>query len=292
MKLLNPYREKQGRWVRGNFHGHTSEGSGCATVSLREGVKQYHDIGAAFMAVTDHDVLTDLGVMRAEFPGIVCLQGFEHSRSHHLLFIGEEVPPLYELPLGDALAQADDLLTILCHPEPTPGEEYWSRRRILSIGQLPDGIEVFNGHYGTEKLRARGRNPLYTHLWDEMLTKGHRLWGFTNDDFHDPADFGNAYNMVLVEEVTPVAVIRAAKAGAFYGTTGLMLREVSEEDGRIVVAVEQPCEGRFVGPQGKVLSASDGDEFEYTVSIEPYVRFEAEGDQGLLFLQPMFAAGK
>lgn len=292
MKILNPYHGKRGKWVRGNFHGHSSEGSGCATVPLREGVQRYHDVGAAFMAVTDHDVVTDLKDLRNEFPDLILLQGFEHSVLRHLLFIGEEVPPLHELPIEDALARADDLLTILCHPDPVPGEEYWSVERIRSLGRLPDGIEIYNGHYGTERLLERGRNPRYTHLWDDLLTKGHRIWGFANDDFHDPPDFSNAYNMVLVEDLTPAAVIQAAKAGASYGTTGLLLREIDETDGRITVVVEEPCTGRFIGPRGSLLAENEGDEFEYTLSAQPYVRFEAEGESGLLFLQPMFAAGE
>jgi len=290
MKILNPYHGKRGKWVRGNFHGHSSEGSGCATVPLREGVQRYHDVGAAFMAVTDHDVVTDLKDLRNEFPDLILLQGFEHSVLRHLLFIGEEVPPLHELPIEDALARADDLLTILCHPDPVPGEEYWSVERIRSLGRLPDGIEIYNGHYGTERLLERGRNPRYTQLWDDLLTKGHRIWGFANDDFHDPPDFSNAYNMVLVEDLTPAAVIQAAKAGSSYGTTGLLLREISETDGRITVVVEEPCTGRFIGPRGSLLAESEGSEFEYTLSAQPYVRFEAEGESGLLFLQPMFAA--
>jgi len=291
MEILNPYHDRSGKWVRGNFHGHSSEGSGCATVPLREGVTQYHDIGAAFMAVTDHDVVTDLEALKTEFLDLILLSGFEHSALRHLLFIGEEVPTLHELPLEDALARAGDLLTILCHPEPVPGEEYWTIERILSLGRLPDGIEIYNGHYGTERLLERGRSPRYTHLWDDLLTKGHRLWGFANDDFHDPPDFSNAYNMVLVEELTPAAVIQAAKAGAFYGTTGLLLREIGGADCHVTVAVEEACTGRFIGPNGSLLAESDGREFEYTLSSQPYVRFEAESEQGQLFLQPMFAAG-
>ena len=30
-------------------------------------------------------------------------------------------------------------------------------------------------------MRMRGRTPHYAHVWDELLTAGHRLWGFAND---------------------------------------------------------------------------------------------------------------
>ena len=135
---------------------------------------------------------------------------------------------------------------------------------------------------------ARGITPLYTALWDRLLTAGRRLWGFANDDFHDPADFDNAFNMVLVRDHSAGAVLDAAKNGRFYASTGLLLDRVGEDGGGISVAVAEDCVGRFIGPGGAVLAEAAGRTFEYEADDEAYVRFEAEAESGKLFLQPMF----
>ena len=125
-------------------------------------------------------------------------------------------------------------------------------------------------------------------FWDELLTAGHRLWGFANDDFHDPADFDNAFNMVLVEDMTPAGVVRAAKAGRCYASTGLLLLGFSVEGSLVKVQLSAPCDGRFIGSGGVVLSRSENSLFEYEVGDEQYVRFEGVGEAGRIFLQPMF----
>ena len=286
--LHNSCRAQEGQWIRGNFHCHCSENSGCSTVPLAEGVRRYHEIGARFLAVTDHDCVTDLSKIRARYPGMIFLEGFEYSKCENVLFIGEKVPPLHNRTLDGALTGAAGLLTVICHPQPRPNEEYWPFDKILALPRLPDGIEIYNGHYGVESMIARGITPLYTALWDRLLTAGRRLWGFANDDFHDPADFDNAFNMVLVREQSAAAVLDAAKNGRFYASTGLLLDRVGEDGGRISVAVAEDCTGRFIGPGGTVLAEAAGRTFEYEATDEAYVRFEAEAESGKLFLQPMF----
>ena len=287
--LVNPYADARGTWVRGSFHGHCREHSGCSSVPLAESVRDYERIGAQFLAVTDHDHVTDLAAVRADHPDMILLDGFEYSRGENVLFIGGGAEDVLELPLREAAARADELLTILCHPQPGPGEEYWTIEKIRSLlGRTPDGIEVYNGHYGIDRMVDAGCRPLYTRLWDEFLTAGIRVWGFANDDFHEPADFDNAFNMVLVKEMTERAVIDAAKRGRFYASTGLLLERIGLGDGRIEVVTAAPCVGRFVGPGGAILSEADGTRFEYTVGDEGYIRFEGKGASGLLFLQPMF----
>lgn len=287
--LHNPYAGPVGPWVRGSFHGHCSENSGCSSVPLADGVRRYHDAGADFVTLTDHDVVTDLSAMQARYAGVAFLHGFEYSSRENVAFVGPRVGPLYELSLEEALARAGDLLTIVCHPQPMgAAREYWTRSKLEALGTWPDGIEVYNGHYGIAAATAKGRQPLYTDFWDELLSVGHRPWGFANDDFHDPDDFGNAYNMVRVDEPTPTAIVAAAKAGRCYATTGLLLEEVGVTDGDIEVLTAADCSGRFIGPGGTVLASAMGTRFDYHAADEAYVRFEAEGDAGRLFLQPFF----
>lgn len=291
-RLDNPYRDGHGQWIRGSFHGHCSEHSACASVPLAESVRRYSELGAGFVTLTDHDVVTDLSAMQANYDKLALLHGFEYSTRENVIFVGPEVRPLYELSLEEALAQAGDLLTVVCHPQPEgPRREYWTRAKLEALGTWPDGLEVYNGHYGIERALQMGRQPYYADFWDELLTAGHRLWGFANDDFHDVDDFDNAFNMVQVTEATPAGVVAAAKRGRSYATTGLLLVAVAATDGRIAVEVDAPCAGAFIGPDGVRLSTGEGTRFEYAVGAEAYVRFEGEGETGRIFLQPMFRVG-
>ena len=288
--LENPYHNLSGTWIRGNFHGHCDENSACASVPLAESVQWYAELGVGVITLTDHDTVTDLTAMQAAYPEMAFLEGFEYSSRENVVFVGPKVGPLYKHSLEDALMQASDLLTIICHPRPhADGRDYWTKDMLEALGVWPDGIEVYNGHYGTATAVSNGRQPLYAAFWDELLTAGHHLWGFANDDFHDPEDFDNAFNMLLVEDNTPKSVVQAAKTGRSYASTGLLLKTITEQDGHIVVEVDAPGTGRFVGPSGRELAKNQGTRFEYTAGDEAYVRFEAEGETGRIFLQPMWA---
>ena len=289
-RLLNPYQNPSGQWWRGNFHGHTAEHSPCATVPLAAAIGKYRGVGARFMAVTDHDHVSDLSAVRLLFPDMVLLEGFEYSSCENVLFVGDKVPDLFDWPLNEAIAAATALLTIVAHPEPQPGSGYWTYEKVMFLDLLPDGVEIYNGHYGTPAMRALGNQPQYTQFWDELLTAGHRVWGFANDDSHEPPDFDNAFNMVLVDEPTPAGVVAAAKRGRCYGSTGLLLKDLTVNGGQIRVTVSGSATGRFVGPGGRVLATAKGTAFSFSSRGEAYVRFEAEGRQGMLFLQPMFRA--
>jgi hypothetical protein len=287
--LINPYADLNGRWLRGSFHGHCDENSRCASVPLADSVRDYQAIGADFVTLTDHDLITDLTAMADRYEDLCFLNGFEYSTRENVLFIGPGVRPLYEQSLEDALAAAADLLTIVCHPKPTGlDSDYWTREKLCSLGTWPDGIEIFNGHYGTPTALANGRWPLYDQFYDELLTAGHRLWCFANDDFHDPEDFDNAFNMLLVTEATPAAIVDAAMNGRSYASTGLRLVDVTVVGSTVNVTVDDACEGSFVGPGGERLSTATGRTFTYEASDQAYVRFQAEGESGRIFLQPMF----
>jgi hypothetical protein len=292
-RLTNPYAgcgTDPGTWVRGNLHGHSCEHSGCASVPLADGIERYRAAGAGFIAVTDHDHVADLSAARVRHPDVVFLEGFEHSSAENVLFVGERVPPLHRLPMAAALAAADGLLTVICHPRPRTRDDYWTVEKILALSPQPIGIEVYNGHYLSTHALWNRKNPLYADTWDGLLSRGLRLWGYANDDFHDPPDFGRAWNMAWVDEPTPAGVVRALTSGRCYGTTGLLAESIAVEEARVVVRLEHSAEGRFVGPGGRVLSSSAGRDFTWRHDGEAYVRFEAQGEAGMIWLQPLFPA--
>lgn len=291
IRLSNPYATcvaGRGAWIRGNLHGHSSEHSGCSSVPLADGIARYRAAGAGFMAVTDHDHVTDLSAARARYPDMVFLEGFEHSSAENVLFVGDRVPPLHRLSLAEALGAADGLLTVVCHPRPRLYDDYWTVGKILALAPRPAGIEVYNGHYIDSNVLGNRKNPLYTDTWDGLLSRGARMWGYADDDFHDPPDFGRAWNMVWVEEANAPHVLHALASGRLYGTTGLLLESVVVDGTRVAVRLAAEAAGRFVGPEGRVLASSMGRDFAWCHDGESYVRFEARGDAGMLWLQPFF----
>ena len=66
------------------------------------------------------------------------------------------------------------------------------------------------------------------------------------------------------------------------------LRSVTGNSREISAFFDTPCTGRFIGPGGKVLSESYDTEFRYELTGESYVRFEAKGEDGELFLQQIY----
>jgi hypothetical protein len=287
--LSNPYDGCQGPWLRGNLHGHTSEHSGCASVPLMDALGRYHRAGLDFCAVTDHDHVTDLARARARWPEMIFLEGFEWSTSENVLFIGTSVEPLHEKSLAGALAAARDLLTIICHLQPSLSSEYWTVPMIMALDPAPVGIEVFNGHYNRPHRVYGSANPLYTRHWDALLTRGLRAWGFANDDSHDPHDFHATATLACPRERTAEGLLAALKEGRSYASTGLLMESVELVGARISVRLRSEAEGRFVGPGGAVLRAGRGSDFSCEWAGERYVRFEAEGGAGRIFLQPFFA---
>jgi hypothetical protein len=290
-RLSNPYAgcgTGHGAWLRGSIHGHSSEHSGCSSVPLADGIARYRAAGAGFVAVTDHDHVSDLDAARARHPGLVLLEGFEHSRAEHALFVGDRVPPLHRLALNDALDAADGLLTVISHPRPRAADDYWTVDRILALSPRPTGIEIFNGHYRPGHVLWNDTKPLYTETWDALLSRGARLWGYADDDFHDPPDFGRAWNMAWVESPTPAGVIGALRSGRCYGTTGLIAESIEVEGADIRIRLAAPAVGRFIGSDGRWLAGGNGTDFAWRHDDAGYVRFEASVGTKMLWLQPFF----
>jgi hypothetical protein len=288
--MVNPYAGCTGTWVRGNLHGHCAESSGCSSVPLLAGVEKHYAAGARFLAITDHDMVTDLSAARSRWPDVTFLEGFEWSRSENILFIGEKVLPLYELDLPEALRQSSGLLTVICHPRPHMRREYWTIPMIMALDPAPLAVEVYNSHYSRPLRTDAGPNPLYSDTWDALLTRGLRVWGFANDDSHNPGDFGHTATWANVPDKSAASMMRALRAGRFYASTGLRLLEVSVANAEIRVRLDSEAQGRFVGPGGAILGAALGREFSLRAGDQDYIRFEAEGAEGRIFLQPFFRA--
>jgi hypothetical protein len=161
---------------------------------------------------------------------------------------------------------------------------------IAALDPAPLGMEIYNAHYSRGHLVYPDPSPLYTDTWDALLSRGMRLWGFANDDSHDPPDYGRTLTMACVQDPSPGSLMTSLKAGRFYASTGLLMESVRVDGREIVVRLAASAAGRFIGPGGRVLKSAEGREFSWIYDREAYIRFEASGRDGQIFLQPFFTA--
>jgi hypothetical protein len=169
--------------------------------------------------------------------------------------------------------------------------------RLLELSNAALDNQSPDGRAAAERRNER--------LWDDVLSRGARVYGLATDDAHHfPGDgvtrVGNALysgdrGYVMVRAQKSVQAIREALlAGDFYATTGVAVRELDARREALRIAVE-PVAGvshtvRFVGRGGRVLSESSGSDASYAPrGDEGYVRAVVAASSGeKAWIQPVF----
>jgi hypothetical protein len=141
-------------------------------------------------------------------------------------------------------------------------------------------FEVYNGHPAVHNYGDAAR-PGTERIWDILLA--HRLsrgepvlYGIAVDDSHHyhahetrHSNPGRGWVEVRAAHLTPEAIVRGMEAGDFYASTGVRLRSIKREGGRLTLEIE-PREGvtyttRFIGtrkgfdPQSEPVQATGED---------------------------------
>lgn len=134
-------------------------------------------------------------------------------------------------------------------------------------------------------------------LWDHIMAKrGGIVFGLATDDCHryvvgyTDQDITmqplRAWVVVRAGALTANAIINAMKAGDFYCSTGVTLRDVRREGDTLHVEADEDCTIRFIGTKrdgsaiGETLAESRGASAHYTFrGDELYVRGEVETDR-------------
>jgi hypothetical protein len=231
--MQNPFAER-GAWLRCALHAHTTNSDGELTPSLLVG--HYERAGYDVLAITDHWVRT----VEPSTERLLVLPGTEldaavgkPGHEAHVLGFGVEADPPEpgsEFPtLEETVAWIREVggVPYLAHP-------YWSGLRADQFvgceGLL--GLEVYNA--GCELEVGRGYAGVH---WDDVLEADGRPWfGIATDDAHRPGfDSGLAWTWVRAGGRTPGAVLEALRAGAFYGSTGPTIEELTVEGGVVEV---------------------------------------------------------
>ncbi len=267
------------RWLNPRTNRHISRTGGMAAVEA------YRDRFGDHWVETrgggdDFEVrLKPLNEFRALFERagrFLMLEGEEITERAHVIHVnvtniaemippqtGETVADTIRLNIEAALKQGErfgqPMLPHLNHPN-----FRWAVRAedMIPVENLRF-FEVYNGHRGVGNFGNDVHIDL-DRMWDIVLTR--RLaeeqfglvYGLATDDTHnygnsasDVSRPGRGWVMVRSRFLTPEHLIAAMKAGDFYSTTGVKLREIISENNRLAVEIE-PEEGvdytiQFIG---------------------------------------------
>ena len=274
--------KKEGNWYKGNLHSHTTNSDGRATP--QEVADWYYRHGYDFLAITDHDVITDVAPLQKE--GFLVIPGIEFGYApaeepgFFLDMLGihmKELPEFLDPERKGRITYNPDMspqqiidylnendgIAIMCHPYfmINMTEPYLKYRDYV-------GVEAYN--YVCEAIRGRGNQEIY---WDTMLFRNKRLWGFATDDSHAP-EFGYGWIHVKAKENTLPAILDAIREGSFYSTTGIQIYDLEYTKEKVKIVFDRPCDVVFMAENGFVIRSYDNQQ----VLVDGRRRFYVEGD--------------
>jgi hypothetical protein len=284
---MNPYAQREGRWMRGNLHTHSSPASKCGKVLLPQVLDYYAQAGYDFLSVSDHKTLT-----MAQDHRLVLIPGMEWNSAtgQHVGVHGPNVPAHPELcsiesqtALLAAMEQIGGFVT-LNHPN-WQFRPHYHREELLEAGPY-DGLEIFNG-----TIKFLPGYEIATDKWDYLLAKGRRVIGIACDDFHHERNLQQGWIMVRAAERTPAAILAALQAGNLYCSSGVTVNDIRREGTLITVETLDAQEIQVIGKGGRLLKTvrEPTVRFELTPEIEDYVRFTVFGrGSEMAWTQPFF----
>jgi predicted metal-dependent phosphoesterase TrpH len=283
MKIRNPYKSYP-YWFRGNTHAHSTLSDG--EWPLAQVVAFYRERGYDFLAMTDHDIFTDLSEFTT--PHFLALSSDEvtvRGRDH---IVGLNLKgPVESFTTHQATidAIADQRgLAIIAHPN-------WTHLSVERCLQL-------NGYTAIEILNVVCNfleyNGYALEYWDQLLTRGVRIWGIASDDAHRIAHQGaKAWIAVNAEQLSAEDVLRNIRSGNFYASAGPRFEGFEVAKGTIRVRCSPAVEVRFMTGGWNPAHRIRGEavtEAEYTPRAgDPYVRVEiVNGEMQSAWSQPFF----
>lgn len=299
------------RWHKGNLHTHTSLLGSTGPASPENVVRWYKDHGYDWLAITDHNVLTEyetdeMVMVRGEevgkhMPsgnGPIHVNGFGISRSVEFVDLEEKVPTM-QASIDGVLAAGG--VASLNHPNDR--DSFTDEHVLQTTGA--SFIEVFNGGGPSKNNDGGNGRPSSEEIWDGVLSGGQRVYGLATDDAHtydefrpDRANPGRAWVCVRADPLTEETILTALSRGEFYASNGVELADVSATRSELSVEIRaRPGESfltRFVGRHGRVLSEQGGLQPRYEFEgNEGYVRATVESSDGCkAWAQPVFLASE
>lgn len=287
---------------KGNIHTHTTWSDGDRPP--QDVYAWYRDRGYNFLAITDHNTLTDPAIFR-----------LLEKKKRFVMITGEEVT------MWGAGKQVH--VNAICHKATIGGKKFDTQREALAWGvaqvkaqggvalvnhpnwdwaltadDLPAArgaklLEIWSGHPHVHTL---GDEQHLSHeaIWDKALALGEDFAGVAIDDAHsygsnapdNAARPGRAWIYAFAPEATRPAICEALAAGKLYASTGVTLKRiVVKDDTYAVYPADRAVTVEFVGWGGKVLqSGKAGD--------DGAARYQLKGGEGYVRARLVDDAGK
>lgn len=294
-----------GFWAKGNTHVHTkrsADGDSDPAVVI----DWYRSHGFNFLAISDHGTFTDPADYVKETRDNFILIGNEEMGATFdgkpvdfgALGIGSTLGAVSGSDMVDTIQKNVDLIwryggiPQIHHPN---FRYSFGHRELLQVNDC-GLLEVYNANVNNAGDQA---HVSCEQIWDILLSAGKNVWAIATDDSHVFAkpspDHGRGYIMVRVETLTPSEVLKNIRAGNFYASTGVTLRDYSF-DGRAIAISIQPETGKtyvieFVGTHGQILQELNRHEAVFPVTGGPgqsYVRAKVIcSDGNVAWTQPV-----
>lgn len=298
-------------WYRGNTHTHTVL-CGHADTAPKDVAAWYHDHGYNFLILSEHNKFIDPDTV--EMPenkrdDFILVPGEEVSGAKHVhstaMNIHRLVPWEYKNSETSKIIQnhVDETIkagghAILNHPNFVYAA---AAKDILPVKNLYL-FELYNGHPSVNNYGNKD-HPSTEEMWDELLTRGMKIYGVSSDDAHhfqvmEPAKSnpGRGWVMVNASTLDSKSITEAMIKGNFYASSGVFLQAIRRGPDEYVVRVDAKktqrelaasplLRGRhvkngqagyrieFIGPGGKILEKVAGTTGHFNVDgANDYVR--------------------
>ncbi|MCZ6633055.1 MAG: CehA/McbA family metallohydrolase [bacterium] len=287
---LNPYTDSR-RWLRGNLHGHTCCGR---FMDVSESGPMYASLGYDFMAITDHNMAPSEAQWRTwqSQANLVLIPGEENGSTDHILELGVFAvtdTPSDNMVERTAVLKKSGGFIAACHPQ----QYDHGAENIHAAANILHAFEIYNG------LREnRGCDEAANiAIWDDVLTKGHRIWGVATDDFHcQYTTPGKGWVCVQVPEedktITWQTLVQQLKKGAFYASTSPSFDHIVFDGQTLRVKCDSFVQKiRIVGPEGRTVFQIEGNRLEWAAEPDlTYFRIEGHCGVRRTWSQPFFKA--
>ena len=296
VEIENPYTAVD--WAvyaqyKANLHTHTRAGDADATP--REVVDFYRKLGYTILAITDHD---DNVTPEPTWPwqaygiepealGMVAIQGNEISGVNHInsYFNDYGDPDVASEKIAIEEIGRRGGIAVINHPGRYNRRVDWYVDLYRSSEHLI-GLEIYNREDRYSKDRQ---------LWDAILSEllpGRPVWGFANDDMHDPDDqIGFSWNVFILSELTTENVRHAMEQGCFFftyapgghnGTPVPFIEEITVDDtsGTIHVTAKNFERIQWIS-RGDLVHTGNSLNLTDFSQVHTYVRIEIHGTDGI-----------
>jgi len=275
--------KKEGVWLKGNTHAHSTLSDGVLEPQAR--IDQYSKEGYDFFALTDH--LKTFDTSAVDPKGMVLIPAIEFHPNHpsansgpwHLIALNVKEHGTEWSRNLDAQYSVDHFLSqgayiIICHP-------YWLKysRPELQMIKGAHAVEVYN--HVCEVSKGLGES---TNEFDSLSQYGTYLHPIAADDCHNDLDdcFGG-WIMVKAASKSLESIMEAIHAGDFYATMGPEFIDIKREGDNLHVKTSPVKKIKFISfSAGGAHVFGRGDELvtEACVPInnlKNFVRVQIEG---------------